>query len=1091
MFGWLRKGSRRSALKTTQQAEVRQIEMLEDRLVPTIDAPWEAVGPGRITNGQVENIFPDNDVVGAVQAVAPHPTNPNIVFVGGVNGGIWRTTNALDALPTWTPLTDELESLSISDLRFNPNDSNVMVASIGRRSSLGGQGTELSGLLITRDAGATWTELRNGVEGENFAAVVVSGTSGSETIIAVSTGIIGGTGGVFRSTDGGATFSLVLTGSWGDVILDPNTPGRVWVAGLGENGIRTSTDGGATFTDVTEGAVDGEVEVDGDTDNIKLGLHSNGVTRVLYVGVVNAGQFGGVFFTSNEGGAALHDTWTAMDLPLTNENGVLVGLQPVTPRPGAPLLSGRPGGQGSIHFSLVADPNNPNLVYVGGDRQEIQNLGIPNSIGATDFTGRLFRGNRSVAPVGNGQVSPQWTTLTHIGTISNSAPHADSRDLAFNSLGQLVEGDDGGIYRRTNPTTSNGDWISMIGDLQITEYHSVDYDALTNTAIGGAQDTGTSFQVDEFNRRFDSPSRADGGVVQIDDSRAEYSIRYTSNQGLFNFTRRFINADGIEIRTEDVGLLINGTTPLGARQFYQPYVLNTINPDRMLIGTNILFESFDRGDTLRVASPNIGTVTSMVYGGSLGGVNNAELIYASSTAGFFLRESQEFGLQFRSQAPGGLIRDIAVDPDDWRNVFIVDENQVWQSVDAGLTWTDVTGSLSIADDLQTIVYVRGPITDGVVIGGDNGVARALTADIAGSWEEVGPGLLPNAEVRDLRYDEQDDVLLAGLLGRGAFRLRDASGYVAGSIGRVVAFDLSQSMIDTQSVDIDGDGKLTDADDFDGDGLKGTPLDQALYSFERIVREGNVATDVTIVIFGRNAQYLDMSLTAGFQITASAAADSDGNGVADAIDIVRTLRVAGGGYFNQSTIDASNTFLDPVLNAAANVPDIGGLRSSIFTDGSAIIANNSTALDSVVALDVSVDFYLFGPYRAVGSLSAVQRVAVATGGVITEVAGNRIIDNAIVPIKPSPSAILLRRSLGFAMDQATLASRNIENQQLQQGEPVGPNRRSDLVGVIGREEIDPTPDTTAGDPPPIDEPDDTVTDDAPTVDENMITDEIVV
>ncbi len=68
------------------------------------------------------------------------------------------------------------------------------------------------------------------------------------------------------------------------------------------------------------------------------------------------------------------------------------------------------GGQGAIHFSIVADPTNANIVYVGGDRQPRTNNdtgGFPNSIGANDFTGRLFRGDAS-QPTGS-----QWVHLTH------------------------------------------------------------------------------------------------------------------------------------------------------------------------------------------------------------------------------------------------------------------------------------------------------------------------------------------------------------------------------------------------------------------------------------------------------------------------------------------------------------------------------------------------------------------------------------------------------------------------------------------------------------------------------------------------------
>src|SRR5262249_36491661 len=55
---------------------------------------WVNQGPGPIANGQAAGLHAggiDNPVAGAVSAIAPHPTNPKIVYVGTVNGGVWKT----------------------------------------------------------------------------------------------------------------------------------------------------------------------------------------------------------------------------------------------------------------------------------------------------------------------------------------------------------------------------------------------------------------------------------------------------------------------------------------------------------------------------------------------------------------------------------------------------------------------------------------------------------------------------------------------------------------------------------------------------------------------------------------------------------------------------------------------------------------------------------------------------------------------------------------------------------------------------------------------------------------------------------------
>jgi len=66
---------------------------------------WVAEGAGPTTGGQVEGIN-DREVVGAIHAVAPHPTNASVVYVGAVNGGVWKTANAMSERPSWIQMTD-------------------------------------------------------------------------------------------------------------------------------------------------------------------------------------------------------------------------------------------------------------------------------------------------------------------------------------------------------------------------------------------------------------------------------------------------------------------------------------------------------------------------------------------------------------------------------------------------------------------------------------------------------------------------------------------------------------------------------------------------------------------------------------------------------------------------------------------------------------------------------------------------------------------------------------------------------------------------------------------------------------------------
>ena len=175
--------------------------------------------------------MPDNPVQGAIQTVvvfpASSPTTPAIpgtsggsgtpatpgagdsVWVGGVNGGVWRTDNANATgfgNVVWRALLDVGPQMSIGALALDPTgdirnaNHAVLVAGIADTSSFH-SGSALTGLVRTTDGGATWTQL--GIKdlfGLNVTGVVARGN-----VILVSA--TGTNGGVWRSTDAGATFT--------------------------------------------------------------------------------------------------------------------------------------------------------------------------------------------------------------------------------------------------------------------------------------------------------------------------------------------------------------------------------------------------------------------------------------------------------------------------------------------------------------------------------------------------------------------------------------------------------------------------------------------------------------------------------------------------------------------------------------------------------------------------------------------------------------------------------------------------------------------------------------------------------------------
>ncbi len=711
---------------------------------------WKAGGPAPSREGQVENIT-NREVVGAVHAVAPHPTNANTIYIGSVNGGVWRTDDALAASPNWAAQTDQQNSLSIGALEFDPTDrtNQTIVAGIGRFSNIGGgAGGARSGILRTTDGGTTWVPLGQvALNGTNISGVAARGA-----VIVVS----GSVGGIWRSIDTGTTWTQISglpgsglpAGASFDLEGVPGAPTTLYT-NAGSNGIYRSNDTGATWNLISTAAMNAFAY-----SNARISTLAG---NTVYVAIANGGQLGGVF-QSLDGGV----NWTAMGVPLTNEGGLMVGLHP--------------GGQAGVNLSMVADPNAPNgnIIYVGGDRQPNP---FPNSIGAQNFSGRLFRAVVTAA------AGTQWAHLTHSnsqgaaggGTRNNSAPHADSRNMEVDALGNLLEVDDGGIYRRSAPMANQGVWTSVNGNLQNTEFHSVAWDAVSNLIIGGAQDVGTPEQREFSNRIWRDVTQADGGVVAVDDnSTPGLSNRFSSSQNLGALSTRTFDVNNNLVAQVPTALVVLSGGAAIAPQFYTPIVVNNANGARMVIGAqNSVYEFLDSGATVTEIGVGI-SVNSALQGEAIayGAADNANMLYVGSGAQVFVRSAAHPAslLTASPTYPGALnVIDVTIDPTTAQTAYVIDRANVFQTTDGGANWTNITGDLIAGfnpGQLRSVDVFSIAGQHAVIVGTDRGVYWADRLPLT-EWFIPCDGL-PNAPVTDLEFDEQDEVLLAGTLGRGAW-----------------------------------------------------------------------------------------------------------------------------------------------------------------------------------------------------------------------------------------------------------------------------------------------------------------------------------
>ena len=214
---------------------------------------WRSIGPYR---------------GGRTKSAVGVPSQPNVFYIGVCNGGVWKSN---DYGRTWWPIFDDQPTGSIGAIAVAPSDPNIVYVGSGE----GLQRPDLStgdGIYKSTDAGKTWVHLGLG-EGQQIPQIAVDPRDPGRLFVAVLGHPYGPNEerGLYRSTDGGRTFQKVLykdenTGG-SDVAIDPANPDTVYAAlwearqgpwensswGGNNGGIFKSTDGGATWRQLTQG----------------------------------------------------------------------------------------------------------------------------------------------------------------------------------------------------------------------------------------------------------------------------------------------------------------------------------------------------------------------------------------------------------------------------------------------------------------------------------------------------------------------------------------------------------------------------------------------------------------------------------------------------------------------------------------------------------------------------------------------------------------------------------------------------------------------------------------------------------------------
>ena len=491
---------------------------------------------------------------GRTRAAAGVPTQPNVFYIGAVNGGVWKSD---DYGRTWNPIFDAQPTQSIGAIAVAPSDPNIVYVASGE----GLHRPDLSvgnGIYRSADGGNTWKHL--GLEaGQQIPALVVDPRDPNRLFAAVLGNPYGPSAerGIFRSLDGGVSWQKVLykddnTGG-SDIALDPSHPevlyAALWEAREGPwednnllqgtgGGLFKSTDGGDTWKQLTNGLPTNLVQVN-------VALAPSRPSRIYAsVGTSEKGDYesgaGLAVYRSDDGG----ESWAR----ITED-----------PRPAMRIG----GGDLSV---LRVDPANPDVVY-----------------SASIVTVRSADGGKS------------WTSL-------RGAPGGDDyQNLWINPNHPniiLLVSDQGGIV-----TVNGGEtWSSWYNQPSAQLYHVAVSASFPYKVCSGQQESGSVcissrgndgsitnrdwHPVGVIEYGYAAPDPLDPDLI-YGGGRSEVSKYHWS-------TGQIQNVTPIPVRS---GKYRADRT--------QPVRFSPIDPHILYYATNVLFKTTDGGDSWQTISPDL------------------------------------------------------------------------------------------------------------------------------------------------------------------------------------------------------------------------------------------------------------------------------------------------------------------------------------------------------------------------------------------------------------------------------------------------------------------------------------------------------
>ena len=712
---------------------------------------------------------------GRIADIAINPDNENEWYVAVGSGGVWKTVNAGT---TWQPLTDNQSFYSTGSITIDPNNTNTIW--LGTGENVGGRHVGVGkGVFLSLDGGKTWKN--KGLNKSEHISKIIVNKKNSNNVFVASQGPLwssGGDRGLYKSIDGGESWSLVLSvNKWTgvtDVVVDPRDENIMYAAtwqrhrnvaaymggGPGTK-LFKSTDGGDSWRQLKTGLPTGKLG--------KIGLAISEINPdVLYAAIELERRKGAVYRTSNGG-----ESWKKM----------------------SDTVSGATGPH--YYQELVASPHHFDKIYLMDVRVQVSDDG-----GKTFY--RMNEGNK----------------------------HSDNHSMTFkkNDPNYLLVGTDGGIYESFDDTKS---W-KYVNNLPLTQFYklAVDDSYPFYNIYGGTQDNNTQGGP---SRTFRSNGIANSDWFVLLGGDGHQPATEPGNPNIVYAQSQQGNLHRVD-RTTGEAVFIKPYSGLNEDferfNWDSPILVSSHNPKRLYFGSQRVWKSDDRGDSWtpiskdltknqeRLELPIMGkqqswdsaldvyamstynTITSLSES-----ILDQNILYAGTDDGL-IHSTKDGGSSWTSitvdKLPGvpdsSFVNDIKADLHNDQVAYVALDNHkfgdyspyLYKTSNGGKSWKPIINGLP--EDTFVWRIVQDHIDPNLLfLASEYGLY--FSNNQGEKWIKFSTGL-PTISVRDLVIQKRENDLVLATFGRGFYVLDDFSSLRklnTSNSNEVILFDVKEAL----------------------------------------------------------------------------------------------------------------------------------------------------------------------------------------------------------------------------------------------------------------------------------------------------------